>query len=178
MMLNTFAYTCYLSVCLLWENMYSDPLPILKSDWCFCCWIRWIIYLGYVWVSVCPYLVVQSCPTLCESMDWSPPGSTRLLWPWSFPGKNTGVSCHFLLQRIFSGITPEWVSEVAKSCPTPCFPMYCTVAYQAPQSMKFSRQEYWSGVAISFSRGSSRPRGGICLRTHSMSKGQGWPLAS
>ena len=31
------------------------------------------------------------------------------------------------------------------------------VARQAPLSMKFSRQEYWSGVAISFSRGSSQP---------------------
>ena len=34
-----------------------------------------------------------------------------------------------------------------------------TVAYQAPPSMGFSRQEYWSGwVTISFSRGSSLPR--------------------
>ena len=27
--------------------------------------------------------------------------STRLLWPWDFPGKSTGVGCHFLLQGIF-----------------------------------------------------------------------------
>ena len=33
-----------------------------------------------------------------------------------------------------------------------------TVAYQAPPSMGFSRQEYWSGVPFSFSRGSSLPR--------------------
>ena len=26
---------------------------------------------------------------------------TRLLCPWDFPGNNTGVDCHFLLQRIF-----------------------------------------------------------------------------
>ena len=26
---------------------------------------------------------------------------TRLLHPWDFPGKNTGVGCHFLLQKIF-----------------------------------------------------------------------------
>jgi len=26
---------------------------------------------------------------------------TRLLRPWDFPGKNTGVGCHFLLQGIF-----------------------------------------------------------------------------
>ena len=26
----------------------------------------------------------------------------RLLCPWDFPGKNTGVGCHFLLQGIFA----------------------------------------------------------------------------
>ena len=31
---------------------------------------------------------------------------TRLLCPWDSPGKNTGVGCHFLLQRIFP--TQEW----------------------------------------------------------------------
>ena len=37
-------------------------------------------------------------------MDYSPPGSC----PWNFPGKNTGVDCHFLLQGIFAdlGIEP------------------------------------------------------------------------
>ena len=33
-----------------------------------------------------------------------------------------------------------------------------TVAHQVPPSMGFSRQEYWSGFAIAFYRGSSRPR--------------------
>ena len=37
----------------------------------------------------------QSCPTLCNLMD------CRLLHPWDFPGKNTAVGCHFLLQGIF-----------------------------------------------------------------------------
>ena len=37
---------------------------------------------------------LQSCPTLCDPIDGSPPGS-RL---WDSPGKNTGVGCHFLLQ--------------------------------------------------------------------------------
>ena len=35
-------------------------------------------------------------------------------------------------------------SEVAQSCSTPCDPW--TVAHQAPPSMGFSRQEYWSGL--------------------------------
>ena len=42
---------------------------------------------------------------------------------------------------------------VAKSCMTGAIPW--AVARQAPLSMGFSRQEYWSGVTISFSRGSS-----------------------
>ena len=35
-------------------------------------------------------MCAQSCLTLCDPMDYSPPG----LCPWNFPGKNTGVSCH------------------------------------------------------------------------------------
>ena len=37
----------------------------------------------------------QSCPTLCNPTD------IRLLHPWDFLGKSTGVGCHFLLQGIF-----------------------------------------------------------------------------
>ena len=43
-------------------------------------------------------LVTQSCPTLCDSTDCSPPGS---FCPWNSLSKNTGVGCHFLLQGIF-----------------------------------------------------------------------------
>ena len=42
--------------------------------------------------------VAQSCPTLCDPMGCSPP---RLLCPWIFSGKSTGVECHCLLQGIF-----------------------------------------------------------------------------
>ena len=38
---------------------------------------------------------LQSCLTLCNPIDDSPPGSPVL---WDSPGKNTGVGCHFLLQ--------------------------------------------------------------------------------
>ena len=43
-------------------------------------------------------LAAQSCLTLCEPMDYSPPGFSV---PWDSPGKNTGVGCRFLLQGIF-----------------------------------------------------------------------------
>ena len=62
--------------------------------------------------------------------------------PGDFPGKNTGVGCHFFLQRM--KVKSE--SEVAQSGPTLSDPW--TAAYQAPPSMGFSRQEYWSGVPL------------------------------
>ena len=45
--------------------------------------------------------VTQSCPTLCDPMDW-------LFHPRDSPDKNTGVGCRFLLQGIFStqGLNP------------------------------------------------------------------------
>ena len=62
--------------------------------------------------------------------------------PWDSPGKNTGVGCHFLLQCM--KVKSE--SEVAQSCPTLSDPMDCS--HQAPPSMGFSRQEYWSWVPL------------------------------
>ena len=67
---------------------------------------------------------------------------TRLPRPWDSPSKNTGVGCHFLLQCM--RVKSE--SEVTKSCPTLATPW--TAAYQAPPSMGFSRQKYWSGVPL------------------------------
>ena len=51
-------------------------------------------------------------------------------------------SCHFLLQ----GMKVESEREVAQSCSTLATPW--TAAYQAPPSMGFSRQQYWSGVPL------------------------------
>ena len=62
---------------------------------------------------------LQSCPTLCDPIDSSPPGSPR---PWDSPGKNNGVGCHFLLQ--WMKVKSE--SEVTQSCPTPGDPMDCS----------------------------------------------------
>ena len=63
--------------------------------------------------------LLQSCPTLCDPIDSSPPGSHH---PWDSPGKNTGVGCHFLLQCM--KVKSE--SEVAQSCLTLSDPMDCS----------------------------------------------------
>ena len=82
---------------------------------------------------------LQSCPTLCDSIDGSPPGSPipgilqarTLEWAaisfsnaWKWKVKVKLLSCVWLL------VTP-W-----------------TAAYQAPPSIGFSRQEYRSGVPL------------------------------
>ena len=43
-------------------------------------------------------LVAQSCPTLCDPLNYRPPGS---FVHGDSPGKNTGAGCHALLQGIF-----------------------------------------------------------------------------
>ena len=78
---------------------------------------------------------LQSCPTLCNHIDISLPGSPH---PWDSPGKNTGVGCHFLLQCVkVRSLSRVWLLA------TPW-----TAAYQAPPSMGFSRQEDCSGVPL------------------------------
>ena len=56
----------------------------------FCCFLNcsWFImfYVFIKWSESC-----QSCLTLCDPTDY-------IFCPWSFPGKNTGVGCHFFLQ--------------------------------------------------------------------------------
>jgi len=63
---------------------------------------------------------------------------TRLPRPWDSPGKNTGVGCHFLLQCM----KVKSLSR-ARLLATPW-----TAAHQAPLTMGFSRQEYWSGLPL------------------------------
>ena len=77
--------------------------------------------------------LLQSCPTLCDPMDSSPPGS-------SVPG-------------ILQARTLEWVAiSFSNACMLSCFSrvQLCatlwTAAHQVPLSAGFSRQEHWSGL--------------------------------
>ena len=67
--------------------------------------------------AAAPAKLHQSCPTLCDPIGGSPPGSH----PWDFPAKNTRVGCHFLLQC--RKMKSE--SEVAQSGPTLHNPTDC-----------------------------------------------------
>ena len=62
-------------------------------------------------------LVAQSCPTLCNPMDCSLPGSSV---HEDFPGKKTGVGCHVFLQEDLPnpGIEPRSPALQVDSLPS------------------------------------------------------------
>ena len=111
---------CHLSRCQQhWFNVYSVPKWIWRLSRNFSReWLLnnlldeegwpWMAGVGSVFLCVCVCVcsVTQSCPTLCNIMDCSPPGSSV---HESFPRKNSGVGWHFLLQGIFltQGLNPR-----------------------------------------------------------------------
>ena len=82
---------------------------------------------------------LQSCPTLCNPIDGSPPGSPV-----------PGILQARTLERVAISFSNAWKWKVkvkllsrVRLLATPW-----TAAYQVPPSMGFSRQEYWSGVPL------------------------------
>ena len=86
---------------------------------------------------------LQLCPTLCDPMDGSLPGSR----PRDSPGKNTGVGCHFLLQCM--NVKSE--SDVTQLCPTLRDPMDCSPPGSSVHGIFQARVLEWSAVAFSIS---------------------------
>ena len=65
--------------------------------------------------------------------------------PWDSPGKNTGVSCHFLFQCM--KVKSE--SEVAQSCPTLSDPMDCSPPGSSVHGIFQARVLEWGAIAFS-----------------------------
>ena len=82
---------------------------------------------------------LQSCPTLCDPIDGSPSGSTV-----------PGILQARTLKQVAISFSNAWKWKVkVKSLSCVRFlATRWTAAYQAPPSMGFSRQEYWSGVPL------------------------------
>ena len=82
---------------------------------------------------------LQSCPTLCDPIDGSPLGSPV-----------PGILQARTLERVAISFSNAWKWKVkVKSLSRVRLPATpWTAAYQAPPSMGFSRQEYWSGVPL------------------------------
>ena len=80
---------------------------------------------------------LQWCPTLCDPIDGSPPGSP-------VPGILQARTLEWV--AISSSNAWKWKVKVKSLSRVRLFATPWTAAYQAPPSMGFSRQEYWSGV--------------------------------
>ena len=85
---------------------------------------------------------LQSCLTLCNPIDSSPPGFPL---PWDSPGKNTGVGCHFLLECM--KVKSE--SEVVQSCLTLSNPMDCSLPGSCVHGIFQARVLEWGAIAFS-----------------------------
>ena len=82
---------------------------------------------------------LQSCPTLCDPIGGSPPGSPV-----------PGILQARTLEWVVISFSNAWkwrVKVKSLSC-VRLFSTPWTAAYQAPPSMGFSRQEFWSGVPL------------------------------
>ena len=68
-----------------------------------------------------------------------------LICPRNFPGKNTGVDCHFLLQCM----KVESESDVAQSCLTLSNPMDCSLPGSSIHGIFQARVLEWGAIAFS-----------------------------
>ena len=82
---------------------------------------------------------LQSCPTLCDPIDGSPPGSP-------VPGILQARTLEWV--AISFSNAWKWKVKVKSLSRALLFSTPWTAAYQAPLSMGFSRQEYWDGVPL------------------------------
>ena len=82
---------------------------------------------------------LQSCPTLCDPIDGSPPGS-------AVPGILQARTLEWV--AISFSNSWKWKVKVKLLSRVQLLATPWTAAYQVPPSMGFSRQEYWSGVPL------------------------------
>ena len=82
---------------------------------------------------------LQSCPTLRDPIDGSPPGSP-------VPGILQARTLEWV-DIAFSNAC-KWKVKVKSLSRVRLFATPWTAAHQAPPSMGFSRQEYWRGVPL------------------------------
>ena len=82
---------------------------------------------------------LQSCPTLCDPRDSSPPGSPV-----------SGILQARTLEWVAISFSKAWKWKVKAKSFSLVRPLVTpwTAAYQAPPSMGFSRQGHWSGVPV------------------------------
>ena len=123
----------------------TPPVPyslIINSQsfWIWLCKLLWQLGIRkYISAAAAAAKSLQSCPTLCDPIDGSPPGSP-------VPGILQARTLEWV--AISFSNAWKWKVKVKSLSRVRLLATPWTTAYQAPPSMGFSRQEYWSGVPL------------------------------
>ena len=100
----------------------------------------WILLLpSFAAAAAAAAKSLQSCPSLWDPIDSSPPGS-------AVPGILQARTLEWV--AISFSKAWKWKVKVKSLSPVRLYITPWTAAHQAPPSMGFSRQEYWSGVPL------------------------------
>ena len=140
-------------------------------------WFKCSINICHYFITVIPvlscvlYLAAQSCPTCCNPMDCSPPGSSAAaakslpscptLWDptdGNPPGSPVpGILQARTLEWVAISFSNAWKWKVKLKLLSRVwlFSTPWTAAHQAPPSVGFSRQVHWSGLPLLSPPGSS-----------------------
>ena len=125
-------------LCFCFWTLFGVQSPLLNYYY-FCCHLSFFSTPCECFISAAAAKLLQSCPTLCDPIEGSPPGSP-------VPG--------ILQARVLEWVAisfsnaGKWKMKVKSLSRVRLLATPWTVAYQAPLSMGFSRQEYWSGVPV------------------------------
>ena len=92
-----------------------------------------------VYMLIAAAKLLQSCPTLCDPRNGSPPGSP-------VPGILQAKTLEWV--AISFSNAWKWKVKVKSLSRVPFLATPWTAAYQSPPSMGFARQEYWSGLPL------------------------------
>ena len=115
----------------------SDVFMFYFSSWMM---VADTLYFFYVWTAAAAAAKsLQSCPTLCNPRDGSPPGSP-------VPGTLQAKTLEWV--AISFSNAWKWKGKVKSLSRVWLFETPWTAAYQAPPSMGFASQEYWSGLPL------------------------------
>ena len=128
-----------------WFNHGENWIIITCLDQSFLVELSVIIVLFYICTAILEVTAAAAakllhlCPTLGNPREGSPPGSPI-----------PGILQARTLERVAISFSNAWKGKVKVKLLSrvPLFTTPWTAAYQAPPSMGFSRQEYWSGVPL------------------------------
>ena len=128
------------------KDRFDEPSGAENKKPCVCvcvcvcmCVCVYIHIHTHIHICTAAAMLLQSCPTLCNPIDGSPPGS-------SIPGILQARTLEWIV--IFFPNASKWKARVKLLSRVYLFATPWTAAYQAPLSMGFSRQEYLSGLPL------------------------------